>query len=182
MEEHQYLIREKLSKINVEYDSLKPFIIDYLVRIEDIIQQQISEQSTGIKMIKNSRFSLSSISQVLDCSRTTLYNHNQLLKRYIELSIDLFEAEDPYYAYDKLQASISELESKVNKMISRDIDTELLRVENENYMKKLKENFDQINRLQARNAELSKEVHELRLKVNYSNKSSTNISNFNEDK
>lgn len=182
MEENQDIIIVKLKKINVDYDSLKPFMKKYLTRIEDLIQEKTSERSTAIKIIKDSRLSLSSISQSLECSRTTLYNHDELLKRYIELSIDLFETNDPYISYDKLKASIGELEAKVNKMISRDIDTELLRVENENHIKKLKENFDQINRLQARNAELSKEVHEFRLKVNNSSKSSANIINLKEDK
>lgn len=182
MEENEDIIIEKLKKINVDYDSLKPFMKKYLARIEDLVKEKSSVRSTGIKMIKDSRFSLSSISQSLECSRTTLYNHGELLKHYIELSVDLFMVDDPYITYDKLKASIAELEAKVNKMVSRDIDTELLRMENENHLKKLKENYDQINRLQIRNAELSKEVHELRKNASKSNQSFTSVISLREDK
>lgn len=177
MEKNQSII-DKLKQINVDYESLKPFMKDYLYRIEKFIEEKNSERLAGIKMIKDSRFTISSVSKALECSRTTLYNHDELLKRYIELSIDLFELNDPYIAYNKLKASINELEAKVDKMILRDIDTELLREENNQYLMKLKESIEQINRLQSRNAELSKEIRDLRKKNTNSNKTESIIINI----
>lgn len=177
MEKNQNII-EKLKQINVDYESLKPFMKDYLFRIEEFIEEKNSERLAGIKMIKDSRFTISSVSKTLECSRTTLYNHDELLRRYIELSIDLFELSDPYVAYNNLKASISELEAKVNKMVLRDIDTELLREENDKHLIKLKESIEQINRLQSRNAELSKEIRDLRKKNTVSTKPDSIIVNI----
>ena len=156
-----------------DYDNLKPFIQDYLNKIEEIIINKEFQQNESIKALKNCKFTVLSISKELGCSKTTLYNHSGFLKRYIEISIDLFEENNPFAKYDKLKSSIGVLESKVDKMTIRDISTELLRVENNDLKENLKSKLREIERLQTRNAQLSRE-----LKNSTANANTSNIRDF----
>lgn len=70
-----------------------------------------------------------SISNELNRSRTTLYNHGALLKRYIKLSEQYYNVSNPYEQVEVLKADITRLDNQVNLMMGRDIDTELLSVE-----------------------------------------------------
>ncbi|MGL5379402.1 hypothetical protein [Clostridium sp.] len=147
---------------SLEYLSLKPFMQTYLSRIEEIFVNKEIQEQTAINEFKKNKLSLLSISEQLNCSRTTLYNHNAFLKDYIEYSINLLEENNPFIRYDKLKSSISTLEEKVDKMTLRDIDTELLRAENKKLNEALKNKLDEVKRLQIRNAELSQELHTLK--------------------
>lgn len=98
------IIKSKLESISEEFDCLKPFMKEYLAKIETIIQNKKAIQDNTLKTLKENTLSVSSISKELGCSRTTLYNHNQLLKRYIEFSEGLFNQDNPFIAYDELKA------------------------------------------------------------------------------
>lgn len=148
-----------------DYEDLKPFMKEYLKRIEEIIINKEAKERTAIEELRNNKISVASISQELGCSRTTLYNHNSFLKRYIEVCIESIEEQNPFIKYDKLKGSTAILEEKVNKMIMRDIDTELLRMENKKLGDTLKEKMKEIERLQIRNAEILKELQGLKSDV-----------------
>lgn len=169
------IIKQKLNEIGEDFDALKPFLIDYLEKIEDYIQTKEKMQTEGIKTIKDASFSISSISKELGCSRTTLYNHNSLLKRYIEYSIELFNKENPFIAYENLKNTKTELEKEIDLMEIRDINFELLKHENSMLQSTLKEKNQQIERLESRVHELSGKLHNLELEKN---KYSNNVSDF----
>lgn len=177
MESIEDRIKLKLEKFDnyngvIVYENLKTYLKDYLKRIEEIIIQKELQEKKAIEELKKNKLSVLSISEELGCSRTTLYNHNGFLKKYIEIAIDLIEEENPFVMYDKMKASIGVLESKIDKMTLRDIDTELLRVENNNLQKSLKEKVQEIERLQIRNTEISKELEKLK-NTNTTEKSAT---------
>ncbi|MCQ2013246.1 hypothetical protein LJE39_08740 [Clostridium butyricum] len=131
------LIKEKLLSIGEDYESLKPFMIEYLEKIESIISSKILIQEESLTTLKSNTFSVLSISKELKCSRTTLYNHNQLLKRYIEYSETLINQSNPFVNCDILRTNISDLHNQINKMIDRDISIEILKVENSELAKSL---------------------------------------------
>lgn len=154
-------IKEKIEAIGEDYDSLKPFMQEYLQKIEVIIAEKTQTKEAAINALKTNSFSVSSISKELGCSRTTLYNHNQLLKRYIEHSMDVFEQDNPFTLNDVLSASKSRLQEQINLMIDRDISIEVLKQEKSELAKLLKEKNKEIARLQARVNELSSQLHQI---------------------
>lgn len=156
-------IKEKIEAIGEDYDSLKPFMQEYLQKIEAIIAEKTQTKEAAINTLKTNSFSVSSISKELGCSRTTLYNHNQLLKRYIEHSMDVFEQDNPFTLNDALSASKSRLQEQINLMIDRDISIEVLKQEKSELTKLLKEKNKEITRLQARVNELSAQLHQIKV-------------------
>lgn len=155
-------IKLKLTKLNENYDDLKPFMQDYLYRIEEFIENKEKVQNEAIKILKTSSYNVSDVSKELGCSRTTLYNHNQLLKKYIEISITLSEENNPYVAYEELKRSKQKLQEQVNLMENRDIDIEIQKHEKKVLNNKIIEQNKEIERLQTRVNELSSELHQLK--------------------
>ena len=84
--EYEELIRENLKAIDEDFDELKPFMQKRLVEVETVIQNRREEQENAVEILKSTDYSLKSIANEIGASRTTLYNHEQLLKRYIEYS------------------------------------------------------------------------------------------------
>lgn len=119
------ITKKKLEYIGEDYDYLKPFMQNYLDKVEEIIQDKEKCLNEALKIIKKSSYNVSEVSKQLGCSRTTLYNHNQLLKRYIEASIVISNKNNPYVAYDELKESRQKLQEQINLMENRDIDMEV---------------------------------------------------------
>ncbi|GMQ65144.1 HTH domain-containing protein [Vallitalea maricola] len=157
------IIKQKLVEMGEDYESLKPFMKGYLKKAETIITNKTIIQTESLNLIKNNSFSISSISKELGCSRTTLYNHNQLLKRYIEFSKIIFSRSNPFIAYESLKASKAKLQEQINLMEYRDITIEILKQEKSELAKMLKEKNKESERLQARVNELSSELYHIQL-------------------
>ena len=166
------VIKEKLNAMGEDYDSLKPFLKDYLDRIEKIIHLKESEQVKVIKNLKDTSYTVSDISNELNCSRTTLYNHNQLLKRYIEYSIKMSNKDNPYHICETLKELILQLKEQVTLMENRDIDFELIKQEKNFLQEKVAEQTKEIQRLQNRVFELSNELHKYKQKMKQTNTTS----------
>ena len=156
-------IKEKIDAIGEDYDSLKPFMQEYLQKIETIIAEKAQIKENAINTLKTNSFSVSSISKELGCSRTTLYYHNQLLKRYIEYSMDVFEQDNPFTLNNALSASKSRLQEQINLMIDRDISIEVLKQEKLELSKLLREKNKEVARLQTRVNELSAQLHQINI-------------------
>lgn len=161
MEKHD-IIKQKLAIINEDYDLLKPFMLNYLDKIEEIIQFKEKNLNEALEKIKESSYNVSDISKEVGCSRTTLYNHNQLLKRYIEASIELSNKNNPFTTYAELKKTKHRLQKQVDLMENRDIDMEILKHEKKVLFNKISEQEKEIERLQARVSELSAELHKLK--------------------
>lgn len=157
------IIKSKLESIGESFDSLKPFMQEYLVKIETIISEKTTIQANSLKLLKSNSFSVSSISKELGCSRTTLYNHGQLLKVYIEHSEMLFNQDNPFVAYEELKDSKGKLQEQISLMEDRDITTEILKQEKSELSIMLKEKNKEIERLQVRVNELSSEVRQIKI-------------------
>lgn len=158
-------IKEKLLVLGVEYDALKPFMQDYLQKVEAIITERENARTGALEQFRTASFSVTDIAKEVGCSRTTLYNHEQLLKRYIELSKVQFDQNNPYAAIDSRKEELSRMREQISLMESRDIDFELLRHENALLVRKDKEQAQEIDRLRTRVHELSGELHELKKEV-----------------
>lgn len=117
-------INKKLAVMGESYDELKPFLQTYLQRIETIINEREKTRTEAIDVIKQSSFNVSDISKPLGCSRTTLYNHDQLLKRYIELSVEWHKKSDPFAVLDNYRTELSKMQEQIALMENRDMSSQ----------------------------------------------------------
>lgn len=160
--EHEELIRENLKAINEDFDTLKPFMKKRLFEVEHVIQNRRECQEKAIEALKTTNYTLKSIAAEIGASRTTLYNHEQLLKRYIEQSAAVASAFNPLAQIDKVQSDKAILQEEVTKLMERDVDTELMRIQNRELSTALEGKNAEIERLQARISELSEENRKLK--------------------
>ena len=93
-------------------------------------------------------------------SRTTLYNHEQLLKRYIELSAAKANSKDPLVTISRLQKEKSDMQKEINALMLHDLNYEILRVDSKHLKKELSDKDKEIERL-------SKQVEELQKRLIY---------------
>ena len=104
------IIRQNLSAIGEDYDSLKPFMKKWLEKVETAIQSRKSIQEEAVSTLKSVDYSVKAIAAEIGASRTTIYNHEQLLKRYIEQSTIVATMGDPLADISLLQSEKSILQ------------------------------------------------------------------------
>lgn len=163
--EYEELIRENLKAIDEDFDELKPFMQKRLVEVETVIQNRREEQENAVEILKSTDYSLKSIANEIGASRTTLYNHEQLLKRYIEHSAAIASSSNPLLKVDKVQSEKSLLQEEITKLMERDVDLELMRIQNRELSTSLEGKNSEIERLQKRISELSEENHKLKSEI-----------------
>ena len=163
--EYEKLIRENLKAIDEDFDELKPFMQKRLVEVETVIQNRREEQENAVEILKSTDYSLKSIANEIGASRTTLYNHEQLLKRYIEHSAAIASSSNPLLKVDKVQSEKSLLQEEITKLMERDVDIELMRIQNKELSTSLEGKNTEIERLQKRISELSEENHKLKNEI-----------------
>lgn len=151
-------IKAKLEELGEDYESLKPFMKAHLEAVETLLTEKEAVRDSAIAALKEADFSLSSISKQLKMSRTTLYNHEQLLKRYIELSAAKANSKDPLAMISKLQEEKSAMQKEINALMLHDLNFEILRVDNKHLKRELTDKNKEIERL-------SKQVEELQKKL-----------------
>lgn len=155
-------IKINLSSIGEEYDSLKPFMKTWLEKVETEIQNRYKRQTAAAEALRLLDYSVKSIASSIGASRTTMYNHEQLLKRYIEHSTAIVSASNPLSQIDKVQDEKSFLQKQVTKLMERDVDIELIRLQNRELSTALEGKNAEIERLQARIIELSEENRKMK--------------------
>lgn len=163
--EYEELIKENLKAIDEDFDELKPFMQKRLVEVETVIQNRREEQENAVEILKSTDYSLKSIANEIGASRTTLYNHEQLLKRYIEHSAAIASSSNPLLKVDKVQSEKSLLQEEITKLMERDVDLELMRIQNRELSTSLEGKNSEIERLQKRISELSEENHKLKSEI-----------------
>lgn len=165
MDKFEGIIIDKLKELEIDYYSLKTFIREHLIKIEEIISQKEKNRDEAINILKNNKFSVASISKDLNCSRTTLYNHGAILKKYIELSEIKFMENNPFRLFEELKTENLLLENQLKQMVERDVTNEILANEVDTHINTIKEKDETIKRLEVEKAELSKTNKELKKHV-----------------
>lgn len=179
MENLSERINEKLKLINEDPDTIKPFMIEHLSKIEGYLASVELKYYEAFDTLKLKNISVSAVSKHFNMSRTTLYNHNNLLKRYIEATEALLLSDSPLIQLDRLKAEISNMKAKIEMFYDRDITLEIQKHELHELSNRLKEKNKEIQRLEARNRELSSEI----LALKRDNRTTTsNVTNLNRSK
>lgn len=156
------IIKKNLHDIGEDYDLLKPFMQDWLFKVEEVIQNKKASQAEAVDTLKSIDFSVKTIAAEVNASRTTMYNHQQLLRRYIKMAAEKASADNPYSLITKVQTEKSGLQDQINKLMLRDVDIELLKQENRNLAVVLEGKNDEIKRLEERIMLLSTENQRLK--------------------
>lgn len=142
------LIKENLEVIGEDYGSLKPYMKAWLTKITISILNIADKQKEAERTLKETDYSIKTISKELGASRTTMYNHGQLLKRYIEQLTAIYITSNPYKKIDILHLEKRLQQEQLSKMMMRDIDIELLKAENKVLLTYLAEKEREIKRLE----------------------------------
>lgn len=124
--------RDLISSVKIlgySYENLSESIQAHLNTIHKYREKKLKTIELSEKEMKEKYFSVANIARKIDCSRTTIYN-NPVLKDYIdEIGRELDDI-NPYSKVETLQNEILELNKKIDLMMKRDIELELLRLEN----------------------------------------------------
>lgn len=162
MEKISERINTKLISMGESPATTKPFLIEHLKNIETYLIELEKVYKEALEIIKLKEFSVSGIAYELNISRTTFYNHNKILSRYIEASEALLSKDNPYV---KLEAKTSEtrrLRAEIDMLYDRDVTIEIQKHEVKELTARLKEKNSEIKRIEKRNRELSSELHVLK--------------------
>lgn len=158
-------IKKKLILLGEDYDSQKPFMKKWLHKVEVSILAKEHAHEKGVQLLKDAKFSVKSIAEELCCSRTTLYNHEQILKRYIEISIHDFEDGSYKEQIKAAKVEIQRLRKMVELMEVRDVDIERMKFENKQITEKLWAAKEDNQKLLVRLTTLSNENKLLKEKI-----------------
>jgi hypothetical protein len=127
-----------------------------------LVEEQEDIQCEAIKTLKDNVLTPVAIAKKLGCSRATLYNHNQILKRYIEHSSECMTKKNPLSEIGEIACKRQMLEEKVALMEIRDINNEQLKHEYRTLTDLLKGKNSEIQRLQNRVMEITAELQKYR--------------------
>lgn len=140
-------IRQKLKRLDVEMDTLMPNLRKYIDCIEDVIISIRDEKNNALRAYTNCDYDVKSIAKTTGISRTTFYNYDRLLQRYIELSHAEDLKDDLFNRIKKLHETVRILQEEKNLMEQRDCKELLLEEENSQLRQQIVEKNRIINNL-----------------------------------
>lgn len=169
-------ITDFLNESSISYNTLKPKEKKHLINIEKSLTKVEERYSILIKELKDNKPSISSISDDAGISsRQTIYN-NPVLKNYITDRINQILKGDVFFEIEYLKCKVKDLNEKVNAMVDRDIDTEILRYEVKQLKEQLKAREGSIELLEQQSIAKTSEIYSLKnqIKQNESSESTSN--------
>lgn len=122
-------LTEALNGIGYDFANQKKNTKEYLYKINNYKKRVFKSIEASKININNNYFSISSVSKEINCSRTTIYSSN-ILKDYISSINEELKLINPYIKIQSLEEEINILKKKVENMKARDVELELLRLEN----------------------------------------------------
>lgn len=162
MEKISKRINTKLISMGENPATTKPFLLEHLKNIETHLIELEKVYKGALEIIKLKEFSVSGIADELNISRTTFYNHNKLLSRYIEASESLLSKDNPCVKLEAKSFETRRLRAEIDMLYDRDVTIEIQKHEVKELTARLKEKNSEIKRIEKRNRELSSELHNLK--------------------
>lgn len=158
MEDTRKKIDDKLRLIGVDPEHLKPFIKKHIEKIEIYLTTLSDKNDLALEVLQSKKHTASAIAKELAMSRTTLYNHEGLLKRYIDISAKELLEKNPVWQLAQQKQVIDNLQVAIDKLEDRDVTIEIQKHEYNKLLNKLNDKQQEIIRLEKRNRELSKQL------------------------
>ena len=138
-----------LKKLDIDATTLKKNLVKYLVQIEEVLEQKRTRRRELLKELTESDYTIKSIAQETDISRTTFYSYDGLLQKYVELSHDEDYRDDLYEQIKSLKEKVHRLQEEKTLMAKRDCQELLLRAENKRLKEQLADRDKTINSLRC---------------------------------
>lgn len=151
-------IKEKLVVMGDSYDSLNDNMKEYLYNIESSIQKKDTDVNKSVDTIKESVYSVSSLSTEIGPGRTTYYKHNKLLQRYVEFSLENSKKINPYFKILKLEEEVSKRNQKIELLKGKDLELILEKKKNLEYENEINKLLEENNELRNKLLESTKKA------------------------
>lgn len=164
MEKYNEQIGIIVTKMGLEMDELPNFIKDYLINIEEVATEIESKQNEANMLLKKNKFNASYVSKRIKCSRTTLYN-NEILKNYITIREEELAKKNPLVKFVELRETISDMGNEISLLQKRDVEVELLVINNEELAKELRKKKDELDALKVASKKKDNEIRNLRKNI-----------------
>ncbi|MDG0029963.1 hypothetical protein MMB68_10385 [Priestia sp. Y58] len=165
------VVAKKLEEFGLpDLNNIPQKSINRLVSVETYLQRARSEQNSLIKELKEKKITKVSIvsAQEVNISRKTLYN-DQILKEYIDKSIqnesEIFNEDE----ISKLKLQVKELTEEYEKLLNNVIDHHLLRMENRGLQQELNDKYEEIKTWKEIDMEKENKIRVLTSQVRKSN-------------
>lgn len=124
-------IEESLKELNLNINNIDKEMKDYLYRIESSITTLFKQYYTALDELKSVKVTKLSISATANIARQTFENH-EILRKYIDKRIHEFEKISLPKIIQKKNQEIKKLKEQIKLMEIRDVNNELLKIENAN--------------------------------------------------
>ncbi len=161
MERYDENIGLMMDKLKISKSDIPMFVYDYIVEIEKYATELETNQREAHETFKKAKFNASTVSKVLECSRTTLYNNN-ILKEYITIREIELRKNNLLTEINDLKTNIKDLRNNIDALERRDLEIEIVALEADNLTKELKTLNVEVEKLRADNAIKDKEIRKQR--------------------
>ncbi len=155
-------IENKLKQLGFDFNVQTSFIKDKLIEIEKIIQEKDANCKSAEQQIKDNKYSLASICKEINISRTSAYNNDEIIKKYIEYSLGISKKYNLLYKLEKSKEIESERKEIIDNMVERDINYSIQEEKIMNLNNRIRELTSENKRLEKEKKELIDEMKFLR--------------------
>lgn len=152
---------------NGDFLNLKPKLQEQLIQIEHYIYSSVLKQQQLLEEIKNTNLNVLTVVKGSGLQRSSVYNHADILKKYIEVRIKEVEKEDilSLNKSNKQKEELQILKEYMDNLQNNLIDNEILESKNDELEKEvLRLNKIQESLIKEMN-DLKKENKELKIKA-----------------
>lgn len=148
--EINYSIKKKLRILGVDIESLKPYLVKHLQKVEEEICTRNDNRSLAMETLRQNDYDVKSIAEATGISRTTFYNYDRLLQRYVELSHENDYKDDLHAQIRNLRETVRMLQEEKALMEQRDCRELQIKAENTRLKQQIADRDKTINNLRKR--------------------------------
>lgn len=140
-------VKKKLCKLGVDIESLKPYLVKHLHKVEEELGTRNDKRNQAMEAIRQNDYDVKTIAEATGISRTTFYNYDRLLQRYVELSHDDDYKDNPYVQIRELREAVRTLQDEKALMEQRDCRELQMKAENARLKQQIADRDKTINSL-----------------------------------
>ena len=157
MDEINEKIIKNIKKFGLSSDDIKPNTMEYLIKVDDVLNKITTTRAEAIQTIKSEKVSINKIAKESGISRQTFYN-NPIITSYVEKYIEIYVKESPYETINNLKEEIKNRDEQIEKLVQRDANIAYYKAEN-------KELSDEVESLKATIKSQEETIRKLRVKM-----------------
>lgn len=157
MDEINEKIIKNIKKFGLSSDDIKPNTMEYLIKVDDVLNKITTTRAEAIQTIKSEKVSINKVAKESGISRQTFYN-NPIITSYVEKYIEIYVKESPYETINNLKEEIKNRDEQIEKLVQRDANIAYYKAENQ-------ELSDEIESLKATIKSQEEMIRKLRVKM-----------------